>query len=224
MIAQRHELIYLNPATEYIIHSCHTEAMVRARINDWLTRGLPFIYPRQRFNPQQIFLGLPFKIDNKKYRVSLSVDKSAVYKILPLPTLITMQDFFLKFYSVEIQSYLADFSKKYPHFLMNNIAVYGSFLFHYLSGLDPLDENSDLDLLINYSGYALIILQELIIGLAQRFNRAIDGELRFASQGDISFRELFNNQTEHLLCKKNDTIELISKARLYEHYPALFSN
>jgi phosphoribosyl-dephospho-CoA transferase len=211
MNPQRHDLVFIDSQAHFSIQSAHYDSnAIRAHVTEWLKNGLPCIYARQ-FSHDTLNLGLPLFFDNKKHRVSLSVDKAVVIKQMPLPQLAEMQDFFLNSYGVKL---LSD--------LPINIAVYGSFLFHYLSHQKYVEETSDLDLLINYSvDCSLDALSKLIKRLNNQFNRVIDGEIRFTKLGDISIKELFDLSAKTLLCKKTNTVELLSRAELYARYPLL---
>lgn len=104
---------------------------------------------------------------------------------------------------------------------ISDIAVYGSFLFHYLSGYSFVDHDSDLDLLINYCGHSLADLYESVSVLTKKFNRTIDGEVRFPDFGDIPIKELLDLSAKKLLCKSKDKVTLLSRTELYEYYPLL---
>ncbi|MGL5741443.1 MAG: phosphoribosyl-dephospho-CoA transferase MdcG domain-containing protein [Legionella sp.] len=104
---------------------------------------------------------------------------------------------------------------------ISDIAVYGSFLFHYLSGDSFVNETSDLDLLIHYQGYSLKDLGQLVSAFTKQFNRTIDGEVRFHLFGYIPIKELLNCSARKLLCKSKDCVALLSRTELYEHYPLL---
>ena len=219
---QRHELIYLNPKTNFAIQSSHQTSIIRQQIEAWLSKGLPCIYTRQLLTSKQVSLGLPLHVNDKKFRVNLMVPKTAIIKNKPLPNLIDMQEFFLNFYGIkEIETFLESINTTYPFPHFKFIAVYGSFLFHYLSGQQVVSENSDLDLLLEYPGCSKAALHALILLLNEQFKRPIDGEIRFTKLGDIAFRELFNDKAESLLCKSHNNLVLIPRTLLYECYPAL---
>ncbi len=211
MIAQRHDLVFIDSQSRFSIQSLHYDNdVIHKHVVDWLKNGLPCVYARQT-SDETVNLGLPLFFDNKKYRVSLTIDKVDVVRQQSLPKLVDMEDFFIRCYGV-----------RGLHKLPEDIAVYGSFLYHYLSDQRVVDEASDLDLLINYSPqYSIAILKELICLLNSTFNRAIDGELRFKKIGDIAIKELLNLSANKLLCKTRDKVHLISRDELYASYPLL---
>lgn len=217
MIAERHHLIYLNRQAEFSIASMHADKKaIEQQIKAWLAKGLPCIYARQLTQslPAHVNLGLPLLYDNIKHRVSLRVMPSSVQKQQLLPQLMEMPNFFAHNFRIELAKIAV-----LEH--ISDIAVYGSFLFHYLSGQNYVNEVSDLDLLFNYQGYSLAFLDELIKVLTKEFKRTIDGEVRFPLLGDVPLKELLDLSAKKLLCKRRDNVVLVSRTDLYEHYPLL---
>ncbi|PWY55176.1 ACP synthase [Legionella qingyii] len=216
MSPQRHHLIYLQSDADFAIASLHEDKqMIEEQVTLWLAKGLPCIYAKQLVSQETISLGLTLLFSNKKHRVGIRVAPSLVQKQKPLPQLIEMQDFFSRYYGVKELNHLLEL------YLISDIAVYGSFLFHYLSGDSFVESDSDVDLLLNYQGYSLIILREFVDALTKKFNRTIDGEVRFPGFGDIPLKELLNLAAKKLLCKSQDKVTLLSRVELYEHYPLL---
>lgn len=216
MSPQRHHLIYLQPHADFAVASVHeNKTMIEEQVTLWLAKGLPCIYAKQLASRETISLGLTLLFANKKHRVGLRVAPSLVQKQKSLPQLIEMHDFFSRYYGIkELNCILELYS-------ISDIAVYGSFLFHYLSGNSFVDSDSDLDLLFNYQGFSLVGLGELVGALTKKFNRTIDGEVRFPGFGDIPIKELLNLSAKKLLCKSQDKVTLLSRIELYEHYPLL---
>lgn len=216
MNAQRHDLIYLERHVPFSISSLHADKpVIEHQVGAWLAQGLPCIYAKQVGDEDTVNLGLPLFFAEKKHRVALCVKPSAVVKQQPLPRLIAMQDYFRDYYGVnDIKALLNRISAA-------DIAVYGSFLVHYLSGQPCVNEASDLDLLINYQGWSLATLHELVSALGQKLQRTIDGEIRFLQVGDIAIKELLNLSAATLLCKNRERVALISRMELYAHYPLL---
>ncbi|KTD09023.1 nucleotidyltransferase [Legionella gratiana] len=216
MTPQRHHLIYLKPDADFSLVACHGDKkIIEEQVSSWLTRGFPCIYAKQLPDAETVNLGLSLWYASKKHRVGLRVVPSVIQKQEPLPQLIEMQDFFLRYYGLD------DLSRFIEFYEMSDVAVYGSFLFQYLSGYDFVTESSDLDLLLNYDEYSLAHLQGFIDTLTQQFKRTIDGEVRFQTLGDISIKELLNTSTKKLLCKSKNNVILLSRTELYEHYPLL---
>ncbi|QEY52377.1 malonate decarboxylase holo-[acyl-carrier-protein] synthase [Legionella longbeachae] len=210
---QRHHLIYLQPGTEFFLVSSHEEnRLIKEHASAWFAKGLPCIYAKQLPNDKFINLGLSLWYANKKHRVGVRVNPSAVQKNNPPPQLLAMQDFFFRYYAIDNLNSVIEL------YGITDVAVYGSFLSQYLSGYDFVTENSDLDLLINYHEYSLNHLQDFVDALTQKFKRVIDGEIRFQGLGDISIKELLNTSTKKLLCKSKDKVVLLSRTELYEHY------
>ncbi|KTC90680.1 phosphoribosyl-dephospho-CoA transferase MdcG domain-containing protein [Fluoribacter dumoffii] len=214
MNPQRHHLIYLNPDAEITINSCHADQrLIKNEVLYWLNKGLPCIYATQIPLQKKLNLGLTLLLQNKKQRVGLQVDPLFVQKQTPPPQLHRMQDFFSCHYGInDLKSFMPPVA---------NIAVYGSFLFHFLSGCSFVTPDSDLDLLIHYQGQSWVDLHNTIDELTHKFNRPIDGEVRFSLFGDIPIKELLDVAAEKVLCKSKEKVELLAKAELYEHYPLL---
>lgn len=210
---QRHQLVYVARDASFSIYSCHDgQEAIREQVVEWIKKGLPCVYARQSADDDRVNLGLPLTL---KHRVALKVDQSCIIKYQPLPRLIMMEDFFSQFYKIDgIKIALGPLANMI-------ISVYGSFLFHYLSGQRYVDKKSDLDLLIDYPGCTLNVLNELIQLLTKKFNRPIDGEVRFQHVGDIAIKELLDLSTKKLLCKHQMGVELRTRVELYEHYPSL---
>ncbi|KTD74263.1 phosphoribosyl-dephospho-CoA transferase MdcG domain-containing protein [Legionella tucsonensis] len=215
MTLQRHHLIYLQPDADFAVASIHEDKkMIEEQVYLWLEKDLPCIYAKQ-LAQETITLGLTLLHAKKKHRIGLQVAPSFVQKQKPLPQLLEMRDFFSSCYGIKKVDTLI---KLLP---ISDIAVYGSFLFHYVSGYSFVDRASDLDLLILYQDYSLVDLRESIAALSKKFNRIIDGEVRFPYLGDIPIKELLHLSAKKLLCKSKDKVTLLSRAELYEHYPLL---
>ncbi|EHL32245.1 malonate decarboxylase holo-[acyl-carrier-protein] synthase [Legionella drancourtii] len=216
MSAQRHDLIYLEHQVPFSISTLHADKhMIEQQVVAWLAQGLPCIYAKQARDDATLNLGLPLFFAEKKHRVGLRVKPSAVVKQQSLPQLIEMQDYFRRCHG------LSDILATLNSISGSDIAVYGSFLFHYLSGQPSVNQASDLDLLINYQGWSLATLHELISVLSRKLQRTIDGEIRFQQVGDIPIKELLNLSATEFLCKNHDGVALIPRMKLYEHYPLL---
>ncbi len=213
---QRHQLIYINSDSSFSIKSCHRDIDTLSKhVVEWFKKGLPCVCARQSTDDGYVKLGLPLYVGKEKHRVALVVNSSSIIKQQPLPKLIEMQDFFFKFYGIEGLDALIRTQQ------VMKISVYGSFLFHYLSGQFIVDEKSDLDLLIDYSEFTLDALNELIQAINKLFNRTIDGEVRFHQLGDVSLHELLDDSTKNVLYKHPVGVELLLRDELYERYPSL---
>lgn len=219
MNLQRHELVYVAEDSPFCVYSMHfNRDIISEQVRNWLAQKLPCVFARQLANREgEINLGLPLFNGGKKQRVGLKIKQSAVLKYQSLPSLCEMQDFFVEFHEIELNSEILNFD-------LHSIKVYGSFLFQYLSGEPYVDLHSDLDLLIDYPGCSLHDLNELFTVFTKKFKRCIDGELRLSDLGDLAIKELFNRSAEKILLKNKDRIELISRAILYERYPSLCVN
>ena len=216
MISQRHHLIYLKPGADFFLVSVHEDKKIMEKqVSIWVERGLPCIYAKQLPHERLTNLGLSLWYANKKHRVNLRIEPSAIQKQEPPPQLSDLHDFFLRYYGVD------DLRRIIEVHQISDIAIYGSFLFQYLSGYNFVTKSSDLDVLINYHGYSLAHLRGFMEALAQKFKRSIDGEIRFQGIGDISIKELLNISTPKILCKSKDNVSLLLKKELYEYYPLL---
>lgn len=220
MLTQRHDLIFVDSKASFEFQSCYSDKeTLHQLIVAWFKKGLPCIYARQLCDDEgQVNLGLSLRTHDKKYRVGLVIAESSLLKQALLPKLVEMAEFFFHYYGVEGLVACLD---RYKGF---SISVYGSFLFHYLSGQAYVDDSSDLDLLIDYPGCSLSVLNELIDVLHKKFNRTIDGEVRFMHLGDVATKELLDPSAKKLLFKKRDRVELLSRTVLYECYPLLCVN
>ncbi|WP_454784350.1 phosphoribosyl-dephospho-CoA transferase MdcG domain-containing protein [Legionella sp. WA2024007413] len=216
MNPKRHHLIYLQPNADFTIASFHEEKqMIEEQVRLWLVKGLPCIYTRQLVPQETVSLGVTLLLANKKHRVGLRVNPSFVRQQSPLPQLIKMDNFFCRYYGI------TELYRILELYLISDIAVYGSFLFQYLTEDSFVSPDSDLDILLNYQGYSLVALRELIDALTHKFNRVIDGEVRFPGFGDIPIRELLNLSAKKMLCKSLHRVRLLSRIELYEYYPML---
>ena len=219
MMSQRHQLIFLERDAPFVIHSTHEEKQAMAHyVKQWINQGLPCIYARQLSAEQdRLYLGLPVLRAKKKHRVGLSFNKNEVHSKQELPRLVDMASYFSQ--KVETQPSHLFSQQDVADFY--SISVYGSFLLEYLSGLPFVNEYSDLDLLIDYESHSLNKLKQILAQLKKKFNRAIDGDVRFRNLGDIAVNELVKPSAEHLLFKNTAEIGLISRHDLYKQYPDL---
>lgn len=216
MSPQRHHLIYLKPHADLFIASIHPDKYtIEHEVVAWIAKGLPCIYARQSANKERVNLGIPLLMGHTRYRIALQVSPAAVRELKPLPQLAVMRHFFQHYHGIEELDVLLASHQ------VSHIAVYGSFLFHYLSGQSYVNDTSDLDLLITYQDYSLAQLHDLRGQLTQKFKRSIDGEVRFQRFGDVPINELLDTSAKKLLCKGKEQSVLLSRAELNEHYPML---
>ncbi|CDZ77528.1 phosphoribosyl-dephospho-CoA transferase [Legionella massiliensis] len=224
---QRHDLVFADPNSEFRIHSCQTnQAQLYEQVRAWFARGLPCIYARQSgLNNGDLNLGLPLIAAGQKQRIGLQLREDAVLRYQSLPKLNEMESFDFSLLPSNGEKVpegrMRGVGSKFFPDICHSISVYGSFLFHYLSGQPYVNEASDLDLLIEYSDYSLAELNELVAKLAKVFNRTIDGEIRFAGLGDVAVQELVDLSARQILLKTRDSVELIARTVLYERYPSL---
>lgn len=216
MTAKRHDLMYLDSQAPFTISTLHADQeLIQQQVKVWLGQGLPCIYAKQNGDDDRVNLGLPLFFAGKKHRIGLSVIKSAILRQKPLPQLIEMDDFLQCYYGLDD---LRVFVSILPGSV---IAVYGSFLFHYLSGQSGINDMSDFDVLIHYHEWSLSTLAAFVNALSSKLQRCIDGEIRFKNVGDIPLKELLDLSANRLLCKNSDGVALISRTELYERYPLL---
>jgi phosphoribosyl-dephospho-CoA transferase len=219
MMSQRHQLIFLARDASFVIHSIHEEKQAMTHyVKQWIEQGLPCISARQLSKEQdRLHLGLPVLLANKKHRVGLSLNKNEVHSTQELPRLVGMASYF----SQKVEKQPSNLFSQQDVADFHSISVYGSFLLEYLSGLPFVNEHSDLDLLIDYKNHSLDKLKQVLAKLKKKFNRAIDGEVRFRNLGDIAVNELVKPSADHLLFKNMTEIGLVSRHELYKQYPSL---
>lgn len=217
-MTKRHQLIFVDSKAPVAFHTCHGDKKdIKQRVMDWLQAGLPCIYTRQTSENNTINLGLTLLVEGHKQRIALAVNKSDILKEKALPHLMDMRYFFQEVYNIHG---LSELFSSLGFEQANFISVYGSFLFHYLSGQSFVNSTSDLDVLITYQGCTEQQLKSLAANLATKFNRLIDGEVRFDALGDIAIKELLSSSPT-VLCKKKERVILLPRAMLYEYYPTL---
>ncbi|CEG55616.1 malonate decarboxylase holo-[acyl-carrier-protein] synthase [Legionella fallonii] len=219
MMEQRHQLVFPERHAQFTIHSRHeNKDELMHHIRDWFNQGLPCIYARQLDDEgSQVNLGLPVLLANKKYRVGLLLSKHLVHRAEELPKLADMTVFFAKKLGQQAETLFS------PQELVDfkSIFVFGSFLFESLTGQCFVTEHSDLDVLIDYDGYSLVVLRQLLNQLKTKFKRTIDGEIRFHGVGDVAINELLYASSPQLLFKDSRNAGLISRHELYAQYPHL---
>ncbi len=222
MISQRHQLIFPRSHAPFIIHSGHeNDQELMHHVTEWFNQGLPGIYARQLdHGSDHLNLGLPVLLAHKKYRVGILLPKSAVNRTEGLPKLADMADFLAR--KLRLKSDRLFSTQELVDF--KSVSVFGSFLFEYLTQQPFVTENSDLDVLIDYEQYSLTELQQLLIKLETKFNRTIDGEIRFPNLGDVAIKELAAATSNQLLFKNSHEVGLISRHDLYVQYPYLLSD
>jgi len=77
MMSQRHQLIYLSNHAPFTLISQHQDhAMIHQSVNTWINKGFPSIFARQDAdNLRYVKLGLPLRMAQKVYRVTLLVEQ-----------------------------------------------------------------------------------------------------------------------------------------------------
>ena len=219
MNVQRHQLIYVDSTANYTVQSNHPDLdVIRQQVLAWFRKGLPCVYARQTPDALDVNLGLPLIVDGKKHRVGLRVEKSSIIRQQHLPRLLDMHAYFSQFHGINDIDLVSAGERA------SSISIYGSFLFHYLSKQAYVDHSSDLDILVEYSGGPLSSLRKLLVLMNKKFNRTIDGEVRFPLFGDVAILELLDVSATKMVCKKRDSVEMLQRAERYERYPSLCKN
>ncbi|KTD55339.1 malonate decarboxylase holo-[acyl-carrier-protein] synthase [Legionella quateirensis] len=216
---QRHQLIYVAPNSSFKINSSYgpNQEIVDC-ISEWLNNGLPCIYARQLVHDELgLHVGLPILLNNKKYRISMTLNKKELIKVQDLPKLAEMSDY----WSQKLGQHSKNGYSQQDLSDFQSISVYGSHLFEYLSNQPFVNDHSDLDLLIDYDNCSLSELGRRVTSLKRIFGVRIDGEVRFHDLGDIALYELMNSSTNQFLFKNSKDIGLITRHELYEQYPSL---
>lgn len=203
----RHQLIYLKKNASFKITSSHN-TIIKTYIQDWIAKGLPFIYTRQTLDNNSINIALTVLINDDKCRVSLRISKNAIKQEESLPNI-------NKLFPSLVQ----------PVGVYNQIHVYGSFLFQYLTNQPFVTQDSDLDILFVYKNNSLLEIKALLDTLSWTSKKSIDGEVRFYGETevmDVSIKELLMD-SETLLVKTIKDTYLLPREALYETYPLLCS-
>lgn len=205
MTPQRHTLCFLQ-SEAHPLSSHQGDELVF--LNQWLKQGYPLIATRQAelIDPKSIHLAIPFfdETQQKKIRYSFLFAQSSVKHYQGLPDLNKL------FPAIEI-----------PY----DIRVYGSYCWQYLTKHHYVQEHSDLDLLLSYSGQSLVQLKKLYYQITQEVKPIqVDGEIRFPNLGDCSWLELIQNELNAtLLLKSYQSVALIKREQLYAQFSTLLS-
>lgn len=211
----RHQLVYLKKQAEFTFMSTVEGRLdLSHAIDDWFSRGLPCIVASQYdVKYPHIKLGILIKLNNISHRITLLVDQKYVEKTDNLPIIHTV----LNALSYDVnKNNVLNFND------CEHVAVYGSFLWQYLTNYSYINQDSDIDILIFYKSLSINQLNHKIIQLNKVLARQVDGEVRFKELGDIAISELCSNSSK-LLVKQTQAAMLIERKKLYAYYPSLCS-
>jgi phosphoribosyl-dephospho-CoA transferase len=203
MIYARHSLLILKEHARPLPYTCEEE---NEFFINWVMRKHPLICTRQskRNDSKTLQVGIPSydKEKGRKFRYTYLIQKTDVLKIAELPLL-----------SKVFSHHPLDFA--------NDVKIYGSYCWKYLTNLNYVHSDSDLDILIRYANQSIQKLALLMIQLKKQLMVTLDGEIRFEGIGDCAISELLDTQSKLILFKKIDDLFLMDRLHLYEKYPSL---
>lgn len=207
MIFQRHSLCYLKADAHPLIAKSGGDD---ALLTFWQEQQFPLIFTHQpsHLGTNQIKLAIPYfePETQKKIRTSYLFSPTAINYSTSLP------------YLKELLPNLTLQSKSI-------LRVYGSYCWQYITQHPYVQPSSDLDVQITYVKESLNELAQLYNTLSKIMPmNSLDGEVRFATIGDCSWRELIEKtSSEHILFKSTHQIQLISREQLYAAIPTLLA-
>jgi phosphoribosyl-dephospho-CoA transferase len=200
----RHSLLILKESAKPLNCACEEE---NEFFTHWVMRKHPLICTRQpkRNDSKTLQVGIPSydKENEKKCRYTYVIQKSDVLKIAELPLL-----------SKVFSNHSLD--------IADDVKIYGSYCWEYLTNLNYVHSDSDLDILIRYANQSIHRLALLMIQLKEQLMvTKVDGEIRFEGIGDCAISELLDTKSKSILFKMIDDLFLMDRFHLYEKYPSL---
>ena len=207
---RRHDLVWLDPAMHSAWFASDGEA---DPARTWIKRGFPLVVARQTEDhaclSDQIILGFTLPSAPVRTRVSLRANRAAIIRHARPLLLADAIDHAPKSWRDSL---------KLLHVLFTNTVTeartYGSLSSQIFTGMNYLDEKSDLDLLLECG--EITKLRELLLAL-ESFSPnhpRLDGEIVFPSGWAVAWREfavaLRNGVPRKVLAKSDREISLVS--------------
>lgn len=209
----RHSLAWLAPAAcaGVSLHgrACIDRTAARSMLADWVARGHPLIVTRQPDDAgNRVALGLALPPKQGKFRLGFLVDRSAITRIAPAPTLAEAGDCLPSAWAPKIAALLASsaIGAAQPR-------VYGSAAMQMHSGEACVAAGSDLDLSLAPATWPAV--QAVLAALADIDSSLpgprIDGEILAPDGGAVAWREL-RGEPAKVLVKRRRGVDLEATA------------
>ena len=206
----RHSLVWLKSKLYLPI-----ELQKHEQINTWIQRNQPFVVVRQDdidedIDEQRLKIAVSLSADKSPLsRVAFMVNKSDILSISQPLSWINIVDV-LKILKI------AEFTNNINELILNglNPCVYGSYSWQIITGNGYTNQSSDLDLLLYISkSEQLNNIQSILVSMEQNSGVRNDGELIFAKDYAVAWREWYSDAKE-ILVKTINKVEFMSRERI----------
>jgi len=182
----RHDRVYLRPQAVVASPCAAPDSPAQAALDAWLGANRPFVAARQAASGDRLALGLCLPLAHERRRLSLQVAAGDIAAVLPplgIDDCLDSLDAVDRSALQSLQETLARCGAR--------VGVYGSLAWQTSSGEAYRRAGSDIDLIVDVDrrdqcAAALAALLEADRRAASR----IDGELRFAGDLAVAWREL----------------------------------
>lgn len=220
---ERHDLVWLAPAAAGTAlpagPCCAADAEATRLLADWVKAGHPLIVARQdgAVGAGQIRLGLALPPALGKRRLAFLVARHAIVCSMPPPTLsVTALGTLPAHWQPLLSAMLA-----LPELLAVLPRFYGSAAMQFATGLNCLEDDSDLDLLLTPPDWpgALAVCRALVALDDPRCPPRLDGEIRNKAGDAVAWRELATDSRQ-VLVKSLDQVRLVDRTTFADGFLA----
>lgn len=212
-VLQRNRLAWLHPAAWQSILARPWDSQARSVLAHWHSRALPLVLCTHRnpSSPQAISLGLPAPTQWHRRKLALEVAASDIARVgdFPAPQCAAP----LAFAAPHAQAFLQRMQA-----LQVPLQVYGSYGWQWLTGLDYVRSNSDIDLIARVDSLARARAVARALQALQLPMR-VDGELALPGGQALAWREFLQWDAGHsaqLLLKSRSQVQLVERLPLPE--------
>ena len=207
----RHDLVWLQAGATMKVRPlpCAGAVDARAQLAEWIDAGRPLVFARQpaELPPGRMLLGLPLPPSAGKHRIACEVPTALVARRAPPPPLSAIAALLPDAWQPALQALGRDAA-----ITATRPRAFGSAAMQAVTGMQCLNEHSDLDLLLAPPSHdaALRALDALARIDGQRDAPRLDGEMLDARGRAASWRELLGNAPQ-VLFKHVDRIGLMAR-------------
>lgn len=210
----RNDLVWIDALAWQQIEARDWDVQAREILAHWRSCSLPFVVCRQRVDvsDHEICLGLPAPSLWGRRRLALQVLPDDVKELGSFPTLMQVAQ-------ANHWGPAADTLKSALLHCGTDTRVYGSHGWQFLTGLNYLHDESDIDLTIQVRDFetACKVVQQLA---ATQLPRRLDGEIVFVGGQAVAWRELnqlLEGQVAQVMVKERGCIRLAAMSTVCQY-------
>jgi len=216
----RHDLVWL--ANNIDVRQIVTVAVHEQQVCRWIKQEWPMVVTRQppatSACGKQISIG--FTLPPNRTRIALQAPLSAIIRHSRPLKLMDAIDHAPRHWRNSMLS-LQDIC----HHHGVQVRIYGSLSSQILTGMNYLDQSSDLDLLLECSADTTLIKFLAALEVMPPYSPRIDGEILLSSGWSVAWRELLDalrsNDPHKVLAKSNHQISMIAVEQLCANFCSL---